>query len=57
MPDGKNFVVAINRADDSCKTLGYNVDDHFRDLTKMIELGSGAKREVIQSNDGKVTEK
>lgn len=42
----ENFVVAINRAVESCKTQNINVDDHFRDLTKMVELGSGAKREV-----------
>ncbi len=42
----ENFVVAINRAVESCKTQGVNVDDHFREVTKMVELGSGAKREV-----------
>ena len=42
----ENFVVAINRAVQSCKTQSINVDDHFREVTKMIELGSGAKREV-----------
>lgn len=42
----ENFQVAINRAVESCKTQGINVDDHFRDLTKMVTLGSGATREV-----------
>ena len=42
----ENFIVAIQRAVDSCKTQGVNVDDHFREVTKMVELGSGAKREV-----------
>ena len=42
----ENFVVAINRAVESCKTQGINIDDHFREVTKMVELGSGAKREV-----------
>jgi len=42
----ENFLVAIHRAVDSCKTQGINVDDHFREVTKMVELGSGAKREV-----------
>ena len=32
----ENFVVAIGRALESCKTLGINVDDHFREVTKMI---------------------
>lgn len=42
----ENFVVAINRAMESCKTQNINVDDHFRDLTKMVVLGSGAQRAV-----------
>jgi len=42
----ENFIIAVQRAVDSCKTQGFNVDDHFREVTKMVELGSGAKREV-----------
>ena len=42
----ENFLVAIQRAVDSCNTLGVNADDHFREGTKMVNLGSGAKREV-----------
>ena len=43
----ENFFIAIQRAMDSCKTQGVNVDDHFRDLTKMVGLGSGARREIV----------
>lgn len=32
----ENFTVAIRRAVDSCKSQGVNVDDHFRDLAKMV---------------------
>ena len=42
----ENFVVAIGRAIESCKTLGINIDDHFREVTKMIALAKGAQREV-----------
>jgi len=42
----ENFKVAIGRAVDSCKTQNINVDDHFREVTKMVELGSGSKREI-----------
>ncbi len=42
----ENFTVAINRAVDSCKSQGGNVNDHFREVTKMVTLGSGAKREI-----------
>lgn len=42
----ENFTVAINRAIESCKSQGINVDDHFREVTKMIEIGKGGKRNV-----------
>ncbi|ATS00976.1 DNA damage-inducible protein D [Porphyromonas gingivalis] len=42
----ENFLIAIHRAVASCKSQGINVDDHFREVTKMVELGSGAKRKV-----------
>ena len=42
----ENFVVAVGRAIESCKTLGISVDDHFREVTKMIALAKGAQREV-----------
>ena len=42
----ENFAEAIGRAMESCKTLGINVDDHFREVTKMVGLGSGSQRPV-----------
>ena len=42
----ENFQTAISRAVESCNTQGVNVDDHFREVTKMVKLGSGAEREV-----------
>ena len=33
--------MAIGRAIESCKPLGISVDDHFREVTKMVQLGSG----------------
>ena len=42
----ENFLVAIHRAVASCKSQDINVADHFREVTKMVDLGSGAKREV-----------
>lgn len=32
----ENFTVAIRRAVDACISQGIRVDDHFRDLTKMM---------------------
>ena len=40
----ENFQTAIQRAMQSCEASGYAVLDHFRGVTKMIELGKGAKR-------------
>ncbi len=42
----ENFQTAIGRAVDSCKSLDVNVDDHFREVTKMISLAKGAQREI-----------
>ena len=42
----ENFVIAISRAIESCKTQNVNVDDHFREVTKMISLAKGAQRGV-----------
>ena len=42
----ENFVVALGRAMESCKSLKINVDDHFRELTKMIPTAKGAHRPI-----------
>ena len=42
----ENFAVAINRAKLACANSGESVKDHFRDVTKMVGLGSGAGREI-----------
>ncbi len=42
----ENFQTAINRAVESCNTQGINVDDHFREVTKMITLAKGAERDI-----------
>ena len=42
----ENFQTVIKKAIESCKSTGYEPDDHFRDVTKMVVLGSGAERLV-----------
>ena len=42
----ENFQTAIHRAMESCESSGHGASDHFRGVTKMVELGSGSKREV-----------
>ncbi len=39
----KKITTAIARAMQSCKTLGVNIDDHFREVTKMITLAENEK--------------
>lgn len=42
----ENFENAIIRAMVSCKSSNITVSDHFREVTKMIPTGKGAKRKV-----------
>ena len=42
----ENFEKAIERAQKACLNTGFDVDDHFREATKMVELGSGAERAI-----------
>jgi len=42
----ENFVTAIQRAIESCKTTGYEESDHFRGVTKLITHGKGGQREI-----------
>lgn len=44
--DWRNFINVVEKAKESCKTIGEAVLDHFVDVTKMIEIGKGGKREV-----------
>ena len=38
----RNFVEVIEKAKISCETAGFKISDHFADVGKMVELGSGA---------------
>ena len=42
----ENFMTAIKRAIESCETTGYDPNNHFRGVTKMVKLGSGAERPI-----------
>ena len=42
----RRFYETIERAKIACASSGYDIDDHFADVGKMVELGSGAEREV-----------
>lgn len=42
----ENFLTTIMRAVASCQTTGYDPNDHFRGVRKMVRLGSGAERSI-----------
>ncbi len=42
-----NFLGVISKAKIACETAGYGVSDHFADAGKMINLGKGGQREVV----------
>ncbi len=44
--DWRNFLNAVDKAKESCKTTGEAVSDHFVDVNKMIDLGKGGQRKV-----------
>lgn len=42
----RNFQNAILKAKTACEVSGQDIPDHFVDVNKMVEIGSGAKKEV-----------
>ena len=42
----ENFSKVIEKAKIACGIAGYLVSDHFPDVRKMVNLGSGSEREI-----------
>lgn len=41
-----NFLNVVSKAKTACDVSGHEVSDHFADVGKMVDLGSGSQREV-----------
>lgn len=46
----ENFEKVIRRALEATKNSGHDINDHFLEARKMVDLGSGSQREVIDCN-------
>ncbi len=42
----RNFTGVITKAKTACEVSNYDTSDHFVDVTKMVDLGSGGQREI-----------
>jgi DNA-damage-inducible protein D len=45
--DWRNFSKVVDKAITACEKAGYEITDHFAEITKKVILGSGARREII----------
>jgi len=43
----ENFSKVISRAKLACENSGSNIEDHFPEVRKMVEIGSKTKRKLI----------
>lgn len=41
-----NFLNVVSKAKTACEVSGHQLSDHFADVGKMVDLGSGSQREV-----------
>ena len=42
----RHFQPVIERAKESCRNSGHAIEDHFEDVLDMVDIGSGAKRQI-----------
>lgn len=50
--DFRNFISIVAKAIEACRLSGQSVENHFVDVNEMVEIGSGAVREI---NDFRLT--
>lgn len=42
----RNFGLVVSKAKTACEVSGHQVEDHFVDVSKMVQLGSGSQRDI-----------
>ncbi len=42
----RNFTAVVSKAKTACEVSDYSIADHFVDVNKMVDIGSGSQREV-----------
>ncbi|RPJ35049.1 MAG: DNA damage-inducible protein D [Verrucomicrobiaceae bacterium] len=42
----RNFLNTVSKARTACEVSGHQVSDHFADVSKMVDLGSGSQRQI-----------
>jgi DNA-damage-inducible protein D len=42
----RNFSAVVTKAKTACEVSGHPISDHFVEVTKMVDLGSGSQREI-----------
>jgi len=42
----KNFTTVISKAKTACEVSGHDISDHFANVGKMVDLGSGSQRKI-----------
>ena len=42
----RNFSLVISKAKTACEVSGHEIADHFVEVTKMVDIGSGSQREI-----------
>lgn len=48
----RNFEAVVGKAKLACFNSGHRIEDHFADVSKMIEIGKGGKREISAKDAG-----
>ena len=43
----ENFAKVIDRAKLACQNSGFEINDHFPEVRKMVEIGSNTTRELL----------